>query len=93
LATRRALQSANSFVQRLKVATDRTVETDFSITTVIGQRNINGVIVYIKTYNNGILVHDLPPWLWLCVVNTFYTQHNPCLQGAGRLFSADSHYV
>jgi len=31
--------------------------------------NIDGVFVNIKTDKYGILLHDLPPWLWLCVVN------------------------
>ena len=34
------------------------------------------------------------PWLWLCVVNNYRSQHNPRWQGASLLFSADdSHYV
>ena len=40
-----------------------------SIATCISKCNINGVFVDIKTYKCDILTHDLPPWLWLCVLN------------------------
>jgi hypothetical protein len=68
------------------------VDPDITITACISQRDINGVFVNVKTDKCDILLHDLPPWLWLCVVN-FHSQHNPRLQGAGRLFSTDRHYV
>jgi hypothetical protein len=79
-------------VNGFKFAIDSPVVADVAIAACIGQRNSDGIFMNIKTNKNAILFHDLPPWLWLCVVVVKY-QHNPRLQGAGHLFFDDSHYV
>src|ERR1039457_7447960 len=52
----------------VKAATDGSVLPYLGIATGIGKGYYNGVFVNIETYKCDIVLHDLPPWFWLCDV-------------------------
>jgi hypothetical protein len=59
---------------------------DLAIATFIRNGYINRVFVYIKTDKCDRLLHNLPPWLWLCAAEIYFLQYNPRCKD-GRSFS------
>src|SRR5208337_628838 len=55
-------------IKIVKPATYCSVMPYLGIATGIGKGYINGVFVNIETYKCDTLLHDLPPWFWLCAV-------------------------
>ena len=50
------------FFRWCPVATDFTLGPDFLITNGFGCYDLNGIFMYIKSYNCDIMFHDLPPY-------------------------------
>ena len=61
---------------------DRLTSDGERVGSAIGYGNIYGVFVDIQTNIQYIIIHDLPPWLWLWAVCFFGSQSNPRLQGS-----------
>jgi len=61
-------------MKRIKVTADLAVVSYIAIAFGIGNGYIDGVFVNIKTDKCDTIFHDLPPWLWLCLVNFAFTK-------------------
>ena len=62
-AVRRA-QRAHDFRERLEVAGDHAVAADLTLSTLLGDRDIDRLFVDIHPHEHATFLHDLPP---LCV--------------------------
>ena len=68
--------------QSTKIVINGTVGSGGASTTLIGNRNGDRIFVDIHT-NKFYTVHDLPPWLWLCIerVNVWLSITHVCKEG------------
>jgi hypothetical protein len=73
-------QFADHFVQRVQIASDASIQPNFAVGALIGESDFDGVLVCIQTDKCDTLLHDLPPWLWLCM-GFFFSLYNPRCKG------------
>jgi hypothetical protein len=56
------------FLEVGKATTDSALKPDLRIPITFDQGNINGIFMNIQAYKYANILHDSPPWLWLCAV-------------------------
>jgi hypothetical protein len=59
-------QRAHDLVERLEIALEHAVVTDFAVAVALGNRDVDRFFVDIQPYEHATVLHDLPPRLWLC---------------------------
>lgn len=60
-------QFSDDFVEGAKAPVNFSVTANFTVSASFGDSDLNGVFVDVQSYKYARLLHDLPPWLWLCV--------------------------
>jgi len=56
------------FVQIGKITTNCAEVANSGVPIIFHQCNINGFFMYIETNKYANILHDSPPWFWLCAV-------------------------
>jgi hypothetical protein len=59
-------QFSNDLVQRIEGAVNFTITADLTVAALFGNGNLYGIFMNIHTDKCAILLHGLPPCLWLC---------------------------
>jgi len=58
----------NCFFEIGKITADSAIESNRCLPITFNQGYIDGIFVYIKANKYANIIHDSPPWLWLCAV-------------------------